>query len=429
MKKIISSILIFIVYFNSFTLAHAGAEKWELVEKAYDSSKKTVEVTAKKINLTASNDPKYKVSVPVSASTLGKAVRFGMFGLNLYGAVSALMNGLDWVMDPATQSIKKIIPSETTAYPDDNYDYQVPTFNGGSVGGAWVRNIGQVANRTKALTGYSISSTDTAIIVDVVLVVVDGKYQLKITDEVKPNSGNNYNKRTFIVDVNRRSTQLAPSPEPETVPVTDEDLGNEIIKNAPQVITDAYTNTDILNNPAPVEVYNALEVANPTPSEEPKGKTETEQKTDANGKVTTSGDFELPSFCTWAVSVCDFFGVQKEHNKNVEKNQAEDLKQNLSFFDWIKDFFKKEDDKQDDDTEVPIAPSVLPDIDQNVISTSGQCPPPYTVDFPLPFRGSKTISFSFDTYCLWLERSSWLVKALAWISALKIVTGVRSKDE
>jgi hypothetical protein len=218
--------------------------------------------------------------------------------------------------------------------------------------------------------------------------------------------------------------------------MSDTQLGNEILgkgtdpksKTTPSedIITDAYNpNNPVSDAPAPKETNQALENANPEPETEPKGESETE-KDPETGKETSK--FQLPKFCEWAPSVCDFFKVQKQDNKDIKENQKEDIAQNKTFFEKVEDYFnwsKKEPEKDNSDNDLPIKtpePFDTSIFSKDRFSVSRQCPVPEQQTISL---SGISVNFAFDLkpICSVLELARPALIACSYLYACYIVIG------
>lgn len=392
------SISLVIVQIFTMNQALAGAaEKWELVENVYDKSKNTVNVTAKKIGQQAANSGSYKVQVPVSASDLGGTVKRMLWAGVAISAVTALVNGVGWIIDTGSKTIKK--PKDTS--PD------LPTFEY-----VWTNGYD---------SKYYQSSFDAASAFLVVLkrnnsdLIRLGSLTIVNINQVKYDvvrtNGSSYSQ---YISVNRtKNPKYNPAQEPQFDIISDSQLGNEILGNGtepnskptpvPEIITSAYSpNNPVSDAPAPKATNDALNSANPQPEKEPDGKSETEKEKDENGVETgkETSKFQLPNFCEWAPSVCDFFTVQKQDNKEIKENQKLDTEQNKTFFDSVKEWFDwtKEDANYPDSQEVEIDKTIPVVPNTSYFSWGAYCP--FTA-------GSQTISIENTSAGIDYDLTSW----------------------
>lgn len=141
---------------------------------------------------------------------------------------------------------------------------------------------------------------------------------------------------------------------------------------------------------------------------------------------------KFPLFCSWASKMCLWYDdwkasdkIYKEHMTKTEDHQASEK----SFWATVKDWFdwtKKEEQPENDDTEVDLINEALPDVNTSILNASGQCPPDFSYPFPLPMGGTFTISYSYATACYWFSKLYYIVVSVAWIIAFRIVTSTNT---
>lgn len=104
-------------------------------------------------------------------------------------------------------------------------------------------------------------------------------------------------------------------------------------------------------------------------------------------------DFELPSFCEWAVAVCDWFGWTQEPLDEDDPVFA--------------DLIENQED-------------VIEDYDFN-FSASAQCPQPISINLPVV---NKSVEIKYDLLCSYVEMINPIIITAAWILAAFIYLGV-----
>ena len=90
MKSIIKRFICLSLIYTPFFAFAGAAEKWEVLENNYDHLSNKVKIEARKITQDAANSGRYKIEVPVNASTLGSTVKMMLKG----GVASAALYGL-----------------------------------------------------------------------------------------------------------------------------------------------------------------------------------------------------------------------------------------------------------------------------------------------------------------------------------------------
>lgn len=392
--------LLFSLFFTpSFTFASA-AEKWEILENTYDTTKKVVHLETRKISTDAANSGRYVVDVPVNAADLGSTVKRMLWTGIAISAVTALIEGVGWVIDEGSKVIKK--PKEKTeAQYEVGYveysDSQFLTFSVTKEGAC--QKILQlqadprfVFHHVEGMTCYNYKTTTETI--------VPG-FNLKQV----PNP--NYD----------------PNFKPEFQIVSDSQLGDEILGNGsepnsqpvphPEIITSAYNPNNlhiIPDAPAPVASDDALSSANPQPESDPFANVRPTPNVDTNddgindafdpSAPSLGEEIVFPKFCEWAPSVCDFFGWVKE-------------KPNLT-----------------PETELPVPVTEIPNIPMNAdtFQATAGCPAPLTA--PINFGGqSSTLQISYEPICQFAEKWSFVSPLIGFLSAAMIVVGVGRKGD
>lgn len=157
-----------------------------------------------------------------------------------------------------------------------------------------------------------------------------------------------------------------------------------------------------------------------------------QDKDPTTGEPTGSGSFNLPAWCLWAADQCQWHKEDKKHQEDETKVWEDEKKHRAdekTFWQTIKDFFTKEEHPDDQDTEVEITDDQLPDLDRNLFQASGQCPPDFTYDFPLPLGGTYKISYSYETACFWFSKLYYIIVTVGFAIGLKIITGVESRQD
>lgn len=423
MKNIIKIFICFSLIYTPFFVFAGAAEKWEIVENVYDTSKNTVNVTAKKVTQQASNSGVYKVQVPVSASALGKTVKTMMWTGIAVAAVQAMLEGIGWIIDTGSKTIKRLKPSEGD--PTEAY--------------FWCANPYDSCSSSPEIAAKKF--------IDILLKNSDLKFSRLLVTQTGSNKVVNfyaidrYGTELFAGNFNLNWTKnpfYNPNAEPPQWEImSDSQLGNEITGKGenkvplPDAIADAYSPNNPVgeSEPAPKATNDALNNANPQPEKEPEGNSETEKEKDENGQETgkETTKFELPKFCEWAPAVCDFFTVQKQDNKEIKENQKEDIAQNKSFFDKVSDWFdwSKQNDDLPPDEKPQINDLPIPDLKEDAIRWSAQCPA--DVQVPINLQGvSSTITFSWSPWCQLLDMIKPAIIASAYIGAAFIVLGLRT---
>lgn len=432
MKTIIKIFICLSLIYTPFFAFAGAAENWEIVSNTYDAERNRVNIEAKKITQSAANSGRYKVEIPVNANTLGATVKRMLWAGAAISAVSALIQGVGWVIDEGSQVIKK--PVSTDIYPD--YFWQVSGVSASKAEGA---NAACLAY-AQLMTQNGVYGVEYANAAKTSETTASCSYRLYPILAC----GSCYTNRTVTVV---RGSKV-PDYKPEFRIISDAELGNEILGNgtepnsrpqpSPDIITDAYSpNNPVQDAPAPQESIRALENANPEPEVEPSGETKPKPNVDTDGDGEPDAydpeqpeqgiEFQLPNFCSWAPAVCDFFKVQKSDNKDIKNNQREQIEQDKTFFEKVAEWFdwSQADDDLPDNESPEIVEHITPDLKEDAISWGSACPA--DVSIPISLQGvSSTLVFSWSPWCQLLSIIKPAIVASAYIGAAFIVLGLRT---
>ena len=348
--------------------------------------------------------------------------------------VEAMLQGIGWVIDHGSQAIKrpKISPDNP---PPNGYLYSYG-FLSQAINPCWCNTVGEAARsvelRSDQYTKYIYKG-----------IVDHGNYNYSVVFDVEYTNG------TKQIDVHHGlSKKIDPNyqpTEPEYEYLSDSALGNEIIGNGentqplPAAVQDAYSpNNPAQSEPAPQATQDALDNANPQPETEPTGETKPKPNVDTDGDGAPDAydpaqpeqgtEFQLPNFCSWAPAVCDFFTVQKADNKDIKNNQREQIEQDKTFFEKVREWFdwsQADDELPNDATNLDIGDLPTPELQENAISWGSSCPA--DVSIPISMQGvSSTLVFSWSPWCQLLSIIKPAIIASAYIGAAFIVLGLRT---
>lgn len=410
------------IFINSANAS--AAEQWEVLQNNYDHLTNKVKLETRKITQDAANSGRYKVQVPVNTSDLGSTVKSMLWLGVAVAGVEAMLNGIGWVIDYATQTIKR--PKEYLN--PDNPEY---CFYNASIGCFMLSDQALSASIEYNNSLLTPSQIDQYGAVRGVKTLSSDNNTLTI---------HLYNKYNQIVQIStfgymENPNYVPPQNDTEYEIMTDEQLGSEIIGQGQNstpldsAIETAYDPTNNTQNaPAPASSRQALDNANPEPETDPQGETTPKPNVDTDGdgvpdtvdpNAPSAGDtFKLPAFCEWAPSVCDFFTVQKTDNKAIKDNQNKQLEQDKSFIDWFKEM---PDTPQTD--QLPIEDQTIIFDDSQRINFSDTCPAPeqFTVSF---FGYSQNLEFSYQPLCEFMSMIKFFVIAGSYLIGAYIVMGL-----
>lgn len=431
-----------LIYTPTLTFASA-AEKWELVAQSYDRAKNTVNVEARKIGQAAANSSRYKVEVPVNSATLGSSVKTLLKGGLAVAAITALVEGVGWIIEEGS----KIMKPDPTQPPNYQYIYKIDglTYSYSSYTDASYQYFLKLNKKDPSTYDKYISSSPDPDC---------GKYWSNsywcgITIKFSSSHSNpDAEPSETSVSVQKVvNPDFDESQQPRFIPVSDTELGNEVLgkgtepnsSTAPQndIINDAYNP----NNPTTeggAETDTALDAAPPLPDTEPSGNSKPKPNVDTDGdgvpdtydpdKPSVGEEFELPAFCSWAVTVCEWYTQYKQDSKKAEKHREE---QEKPFFQKVKDWldWTKEESPPDKDPEKPEIKD--PDLSigvTNYIQFGSQCP----VDRQIPLSmGGQTLNLviSYQPLCTVAQQFRPAVILMAFLAGAFIITNTGRRAE
>ena len=448
MKTIIKIFICLSLIYTPYFAFASAAEKWTIEEISYDNVAKNIKIQAEKNFGPSANDNKYKVKVPVTASAAGSTAlsmfKMGIAGVALYG----LVEGVGWIIENGI--VKKL--DETEAPPDSSfpyiykasntYDGVVPTSTTLDGLRDWIENYYETKNKREyTFSKYTQPYSDLNI------------FEIQLTYKI---GSSTYTQKSEVKKV--ANPKFDPNYQPKYVPVTPSEMGEEIISSpaAPQILPDIYNPNNPVSRPSPAPdlADKALENAPPIPKENPKGDTEQKPNEDTDGdgepdvfnpeKPSVGTEFTLPEFCSWAVTVCEWYtkykedsDLSKEHRefekevwtqeeiaRQEEKQQREEEK---SFWQKVEDWFDwtQADDDLPENESLDIGEHVTPDLKEDAISWGAACPA--DVSIPISMQGvSSTLVFSWGPWCQLLSIIKPAIIASAYIGAAFIVLGLRT---
>lgn len=409
-KKYIAILLMFSVYMMPFNARAAGMNGWTLqnpiakgASVAYDGLKNVI-INGKNVAKTST------ALITPTASQVAKLLGKGVAGVALSFAVEQLLGKVDWVLDPANNTIRyKVNPDSV----DPNYVYI------SSKTGAIYQTINDLCKADYKiyfpdldLTGCRVHPNNPGLVQ-----VLVGKGETTYNDYV-------------VGFTSPRSEPV--EQEEKSIPL--DTVAAKVISNAEAGNSDAKVATtaaaaDIVaeaekDDAKARPIVNQLEANAQTKTEE-QATGETKPNTNTGG---TDLSLTFPVFCGWAPVVCEAaqtvisFPQTLTNWWDTANSKAHSWVKSVSeawtaVKDWVKE---PEKENNELDIESPIQPEPA-----TTINFSTACP----AKIPLTFNwNGQTLDFSFD-FTIWCESISTfvypIVVALGSLHALYIVAGVR----
>ena len=425
MKKFLTVLLTFTLYFNLFTTAHASANLggWSLGNPIAQGASAIVNAT-KTVVINGANVIKNSTAkITPPASSVAKVLARGAAGYALSVAVEQLLGSVDWVLDPANNQIKYKIPSTGVQ--------------------TWKRESGSLAPQT-----MDASITDvcgTIISINTASSAASGtnyKYILLNTTssnnsvtcriEIQTPSGTRVNTATMTYAIVGEPAK----DEEKTIPL--DVVAQQVINNAnagdasAQVATTAAAADIVAEAEADQTgvkarpIVNQLETNAVTESQE----TATGQQTKNPDKPDTYDlSLEFPVFCGWAPTVCQAAQVVITFPSTLTEwwesanQKADDWVLSISEA-WtaVKDWAKSENQ---DDTELDIPEQEQPEIDTD-ISFGGECPADRQAEVNMGV-GIIKLPISYEPICTTVSTAKPVLIFVGFFIAALIIGGVKTE--
>lgn len=423
LKQIFSVFLIFTLYFNFFSSAYASAaEKWTIEEVVYNNVAKSLSYTASRPNAIPANDYVYKGNVGVTAARTGATVatmiRMGLAG----AAIIGIVEGVGWVIDNGI--VKK--------YKDNgeiNTQFYWASLTSWSSGSPKCKNPSKFSTGQPAIDEFVSCALQNDYINPSCSMNTITEYNCKVTNPSNNGILNHFKIQRFV--------NQSYDPKTSLVLVSDTELGEKINNSpqAPQVLPDVYNPNNPVGGPAPEATDEVLTNANPVPRSTPTSdiNNKPNKDTDGDGKPDTY-DPELPSegtefkwieFCSWAATVCDWYGKYKEDSKKTDDHRVKELtfwEKVNEFFDWSKENDSLENEEPEQPQEME-----LPQFQADAFQATAGCPPDIPIHVSIGTGGNATISY--EPICQFAEKWSFVAPLIGFLSGAMILIGVGRKGE
>ncbi|MEC8567745.1 MAG: virulence factor TspB C-terminal domain-related protein [Pseudomonadota bacterium] len=353
----------------------------------------------------------------VSNNQMGQVWRKRWAGLTTAGGlggvavVAGLLAAADWILDPANNTITKVIDNgqftlcgQTTYFqnkrhlcspiPKEAFDNHYSEINANS-NFTYIFESADIALINQVVQDYLDDHPEITLPMPLNHVALFGKMH-----QYDPQSGQTYIHNRYV----NATIYILPTAD-QVIHATEQDIADAVSQADVETLTELATSPDYINEPhAPTqqaadkarEPCKAGEVRDPIKGTclgndnavNPKPDPETGEKTDA---------FELPEFCAYAQALCDWINWTKE---DVDPSSP-DTKPEIS--------------------EIDIDPASK---QTDYVSWSRACPAPISKSVNIA-NNTRDFEFSFDPLCDMLESARPIIVAFGWLSGLSIVVGIR----
>lgn len=387
-------IRIFIAFFIFYTpfFSYAAKVDWEIRKLSYQRS---LEIAEPVVNIEAVRklvngaNQSAKVQVPVKASTLGSSVKMLIKGGLASAAIIAIVEGVGWVIEDGVVvkkndplGVPESIYIEATAYGFDST--KTFTTKNAAVSAFLLKYLGH-SNFT--LGSHTLYST----------VNLPNNKKKAIYTSAYKHGTENTSTRVLVV--------IHGDVLPETVPISDSELGQAIIDSpsAPTVIPDIYDPNQATDTPARDASTTALDRAIPDSDTDVTTKPKPNKDTDGDGVPDTydpelpdeGTTTQIPAFCEWASTMCLWYERYLDDSKKLEEHHEEEK----TFWQDVKDWFDWTKEPVDDEPQTEEEPDTQGIFDRTfdtAFSLSKECPPdiPFSLETEF-FSGSWNISMNW----------------------------------
>lgn len=435
MKKFLTVLLTFTLYFNLISQANAAVGGWDLknpvaqgASTVYDATKNVL-INGKKFIKESS------VKITPPASQVAKVLARGAAGYALSVAVEQLLGSVDWILDPANNQIKY---TETSTDVVGSYIH-VQGIVGNSAINACQNWLNKVFLKNNPNYKANVNRVYDFTLID------QGIHQF--TCEYGVDFDKNDNEDQFYPYT--ISGQVR-----DLVEVEQEEKTLPLITVAQQVISNAESNTDkraaaqAATTAAAADIVAEAEKddakARPIASQaeanattKPADAAEAEKANEAQGEAkpneanpeATDLSITFPIFCNWAPTVCEAaqtvisFPQTLTNWWETGKTKAEEWANSISEA-WtsVKDWAKSENQ---DDTELDIPEQEQPDIDTD-IAFGGSCPSDREAEVNMGV-GIIKLPISYEPICTTVSTAKPVLIFVGFFIAALIIGGVKTE--
>lgn len=483
LKRLLSILLIFTLYFNSFSVAHAAGQKspagWSKTIELVPLDD-VIEATARKqaIRNGSSVTLEAVVRETVNRQAAGKVLLSRILGGGLaIGGMAALISAVGWVMEDGAYVKYKQSVSEPTVKPLTKFYYRYDATNSEDFG------------KFKSCKGiYStlqkLQSCLSSVSYSGYSIIKNNYFDSRVND-AKNELLNSTQSRSIVIAselyfVSRDSVlrdgfavfmgvdvSIPPNQEnkPQRIVLTSDLVGDLAVGDYTDPVDSKYDKKDKKwTGVGEAYDYDSTGIGNdlsdsldskfdsaPELVSRPDGKPQTDappwkypvekgtegttdQEKDADGNPTGKGSFELPAFCTWAATMCAWYSDWKQSDardaqfQDTVKKHYEDEK---TFWDKVKEWFDwtKADSKlPDQDNEPPEIKEIEPPrLNTSTFRGTPGCPAPIQVNVTIGSKG--TTEISYEPICQFAEKWSFVSPLIGFLSGAMILIGVGRKGE
>lgn len=330
MIRIIPLLLSFLLFFSVTELHASAAEKWEYEPVMKDMN---IHVKGYKVDQygNAVNDYEYNTKIDPKTSSnktkmgtvgMGRLLKTSGWGLLGSVALEALLEAVDWVIDPEAQSIWRNKKSDTPSYEvcfDGRYLFRAQDGSWEKCPDTAIKKFWEsVSSSSVKYEFHSFQVSPKDVLIDKkgtqIYYTVTANRDGAVTTH--PNQTLSYKTDPDYVPTPQEKEYLTPEALADYANKTHSDYAKPELaeklnpKYSPDIASDLWKPSnpwEEVNSPTVQEVQRKLDQAQP----EPKKDAEIKPNPETGGSV-------LPKFCDWAASICDFIDWVKQPPETPE---------------------------------------------------------------------------------------------------------------
>lgn len=430
MKKFLTVLLTFTLYFNLISQANAAVGGWDLknpvvqgASTVYDATKNVV-INGKKYIKESS------VKITPTASQVAKVLARGAAGYALSVAVEQLLGSVDWVLDPANNQIKYYVDTPAQGGASCEYAYKSD--------GKYFCNPNDAAYNTAINNPFICGSTSSCSVYKSTAYPSTDDYYYYCAKKDGNIIGCGYNVQRVL----NPNYDPSSSKDEKTLPL--DVVAQQVISNAAGGDTAAQQATTAAAADIVAEAEKDDVKARPIASQaeanattKPADAAEAEKANEAQGEAkpneanpeATDLSITFPIFCNWAPTICEAaqtvisFPQTLTNWWETGKTKAEEWA-NLISEAWtsVKDWAKSE---KQDDTELDIPEQEQPDIDTD-IAFGGSCPSDREAEVNMGV-GIIKLPISYEPICTIVSPAKPVLIFVGFFIAALIIGGVKTE--
>ena len=435
LKQIFSVFLIFTLYLNSITAHASGLNGWTLSNPIAQGAS-VLYNGAKNVIINGKNVAKTSTALvtPV-AKDVAKLLGKGVGGVALGFAVEQLLGAVDWVLDPANNSIRyKDGPSEITPTPPNYREYfGVIDFYGYPP--SYTTDLNTAAKLTCTIEGglygyiYVSHTIQTSF-------TPGSNSKVTAMCNVKNSEGHNAKRSASFNYYYVASNPAKPETSDDTKSIPLDVVAQKVIDNANNGNTSAQDVTtaaaaDIVNDAQNDStkarpIVNQLEANAETATDE-SASAESKPKDPAKPETGSDLSIEFPVFCGWAPTVCEAATTVISFPITLTEWWATATQSISEAWATTKDYFKDDKENNNDDELPQITPVDIGSLDTGTFKASAGCPAPIQV--PVKFGQGGNVEISYEPICQFARSWSFVAPLIGFLSGAMILVGVGRKGE